>query len=94
LKRRILLATTIALGAVVAAVGVCVPNIHRKSAETPAVTDNIGHLAGRTLEDLREEYRHWLFDDFLPFMDKYVIDYQYGGFICEVDRDGTMSCHR
>lgn len=27
-------------------------------------------LAGKTLKELREEYRFWLFDDFLPFMDK------------------------
>jgi len=41
------------------------------------------------LEQLREPYRHDLFEDFLPFMDKYVIDRQYGGFMCNTDRDGT-----
>jgi mannose/cellobiose epimerase-like protein (N-acyl-D-glucosamine 2-epimerase family) len=34
-------------------------------------------------------YRYYLFEDFLPFMDKYVIDHQYGGFMCNTDRDGT-----
>lgn len=47
-------------------------------------------IAGRTLEELREEHRYWLFDDFLPFMDKYVIDHELGGFMCSVDHDGTQ----
>lgn len=46
-------------------------------------------LAGSTLEELREQYRYDLFDDFIPFMDKYVIDHEQGGFMCEVDRDGS-----
>ena len=46
-------------------------------------------LAGSTLEQLHAQYRHYLFDDFLPFMEKYVIDHEYGGFMCNTDRDGT-----
>lgn len=42
------------------------------------------------LEELRRQYHYDLFDDFLPFMDKYVIDHQYGGFMCTTDRDGTV----
>jgi len=42
-----------------------------------------------SLEQLREQYRYDLFEDFLPFMDKYVIDPQYGGIMCNTDRDGT-----
>jgi len=55
-----------------------------------AAAGNPGNLAGKTLKELREEYRYWLFDDFLPFMDKYVIDHELGGFMCAVDRDGTQ----
>lgn len=40
-------------------------------------------------EKLRTQYRHDLFDDFLPFMDRHVIDHDYGGFMCNTDRDGT-----
>ncbi len=59
-------------------------------AETAAtVTASGGTLAGKTLEELREEHRYWLLEDFLPFMDKYVIDHELGGFMCTVDRDGT-----
>ncbi|MGI8467225.1 MAG: AGE family epimerase/isomerase [Pyrinomonadaceae bacterium] len=45
-------------------------------------------LAGMSLKELREKYRRDLFDDFLPFMDKYVIDHQYGGFMCNADFTG------
>ena len=41
------------------------------------------------LKQLREQYRYDLFEDFLPFMDRYVIDRQYGGFMCNTDRDGA-----
>jgi N-acylglucosamine 2-epimerase len=57
----------------------------RKSKSAP----DIGELADLTLEKLREQYRYDLFDDFLPFLDKYVIDHEYGGFMCNTDRDGT-----
>jgi len=40
------------------------------------------------LDDLKKSYRYYLFEDFLPFMDKHVIDHEYGGFMCETDRDG------
>ena len=49
----------------------------------------IDKIAGQTLEQLLEHYRYYLFDDFLPFMDKYVIDHKYGGFMGNTDRDGT-----
>jgi hypothetical protein len=41
------------------------------------------------LAQLRDQYRRDLFDDFLPFMERYVIDHRYGGFLCNTDRDGT-----
>lgn len=50
---------------------------------------SVERLAGLTLEELRDQYRRDLFDDFLPFMEKYVIDHEYGGFLCNTDRDGT-----
>jgi mannose/cellobiose epimerase-like protein (N-acyl-D-glucosamine 2-epimerase family) len=45
-------------------------------------------LAHRKLEDLRKEYQYWLYDDFLPFLDRFVVDHKVGGFMCETDRDG------
>ncbi|MHB9028947.1 MAG: AGE family epimerase/isomerase [Candidatus Latescibacterota bacterium] len=55
-----------------------------------ASSGNAGNLAGKSLKELREEYRYWMFDDFLPFMEKYVIDHELGGFMCSVDRDGKQ----
>jgi N-acylglucosamine 2-epimerase len=49
----------------------------------------IRSLAGMTLEKLRESYRRELFDEFLPFMDRHIIDHELGGFCCNADRDGT-----
>ena len=46
-------------------------------------------LAGLSLQELRDQYHSYLFDDFLPFMEKYVIDTEYGGFLLNTDRDGT-----
>ena len=51
-------------------------------------TDN-NTLAGFTLEELHDEYQSDLFNDFLPFLDKYVIDHELGGFMCNTDRDGS-----
>jgi len=41
------------------------------------------------LHQLRRQYEYDLYEDFLPFMDKYVIDHENGGFMCTTDRDGT-----
>jgi len=46
-------------------------------------------MAKFNLEQLYCQYKYDLFDDFLPFMDKFVIDHKLGGFMCNTDRDGT-----
>jgi mannose/cellobiose epimerase-like protein (N-acyl-D-glucosamine 2-epimerase family) len=50
--------------------------------------EQIEKIAGFTPEELRSQYRHYLFDDFLPFMDKFIIDHEMGGFLCNTDRSG------
>jgi len=40
------------------------------------------------LAELQRKYHGFLFDDFLPFMDKYVIDHELGGFMCNTDYTG------
>ena len=45
-------------------------------------------LAGMPLKELREVYRRDLFDDYLPFVDRHVIDHELGGFMCNVDYTG------
>jgi len=88
MKRRSFLGATVGTGALAAGLSCGTEPAAVKSPAETTVTDN-GTLAGKTLEELREEYRYWLFDDFLPFLDKYVIDHEYGGFMCTTDRDGT-----
>ena len=44
---------------------------------------------GLAFAQLRAQYHADLFDDFLPFMERHVIDHEYGGFMCNTDRDGT-----
>lgn len=41
------------------------------------------------IDALRVRYHRYLFDHFLPFMDRHVIDREYGGFMCAVKPDGT-----
>ncbi|MEW6752161.1 MAG: AGE family epimerase/isomerase [Candidatus Latescibacterota bacterium] len=48
-----------------------------------------GTLAGYTLTELGDLYRHDLFADYLPFHHRYVVDHELGGFTVFVDRDGT-----
>ena len=87
MNRRDFLARTIAAGGALA----CDPGT--LGFETPKSAESqdaeIGNLAGHSLSQLQEQLRADLFVDFLPFMDKYVIDHQYGGFLCDTDYDGT-----
>ena len=46
-------------------------------------------IAGKSIVALRDHYRHYLFEEYLPFWSQYGIDHQLGGFICALDHDGT-----
>jgi N-acylglucosamine 2-epimerase len=48
-----------------------------------------GKIGAYTLTELRALYQRDLFHGFLPFMDQFVVDHQYGGFLCDTDFDGT-----
>ncbi len=89
MKRRAFFGTSLGAGAAAAGLS-CSNEQGGQPASSPesTVTDN-GRLAGKTLDELREEHRFWLFDDYLPFYHKYVVDHEYGGFKCNTDRDGT-----
>jgi len=45
-------------------------------------------IAGYTWKELLGQYDNYLFDDYLPFIDKHVFDHEYGGFMCNTDRVG------
>lgn len=52
----------------------------------------ITSIAGMSLEQLRDRYKAELFQDFLPNMDKYAIDHEYGGVMCNLDvRSGKLT---
>jgi len=51
----------------------------------------VTELGDRSLKDLREAYRRDLFTDFLPFMERYVIDHELGGFLCVTDYTGERA---
>lgn len=61
-------------------------NLSKKNFDDENTSLKFGSLS---LKKLLDDYHYYLFDDFLPFMDKYVIDHKYGGFMCDTDRDGT-----
>jgi len=67
------------------------PSIGRtvENPSTQRASSTVSQIAGMSLMKLRDQYHFDLFDDFLPFMDKYVIDHRHGGFMCNTDRDGT-----
>ncbi|MHB9012197.1 MAG: AGE family epimerase/isomerase [Ignavibacteriaceae bacterium] len=52
-------------------------------------TDTPLKFGDLSLQELRDKYHYFLFGDFLPFMDKYVIDHKYGGFMCNTNLNGT-----
>ena len=47
-----------------------------------------GKAISLPMTNLQELFHRYLFDDFLPFMDRYVIDHELGGFMCEVHPNG------
>ena len=51
----------------------------------PATRDSARDLP---LAKLAGDYRRDLFDDFLPFMNRFVIDHELGGFMCNADYTG------
>jgi len=83
MKRRTFITTAPQSAAVLGGVAACSGDRGREPPGSPFT------LAGKTLEELRGEYRSWLFDDYLPFLEKHVVDHAYGGFMCNTDRDGT-----
>lgn len=48
-------------------------------------SEKIVTIAGISLEQLLEKYRLELFGNFIPNMDRYAIDHEYGGVMCSLD---------
>lgn len=47
-------------------------------------------IAGMTLEQLRDDYKDRIFNQYLPFWDKGGVDHERGGFMCELNDDGSV----
>ena len=87
-RRKFLTGSVVTASVLLMGINSCSTKDGKKVSEDNSVT-KVDKLAGHSLEKLLEQYRYYLFDDFLPFMDKYVVDHKYGGFMCNTDRDGT-----
>jgi N-acylglucosamine 2-epimerase len=86
MNRRKFLKTSSSAAALLAAPHSAVTG-QRSPGRAPAASNQ--KYAGFTLKELRDQYRRDLFTDFLPFMDKYVIDHELGGFMCNADHTGA-----
>ena len=62
-----------------------VPHAPLPVPETPAARFSLAEL-----RQIKRQYEYDLYEDFLPFMDKFVIDHENGSFMCTADRDGTL----
>ncbi len=90
MKRRMFLSTSIT--SVLAAKFLNAESLLNKNnliEQNSTSSNEILKIGGLPVETLLKDFHYYLFDEFLPFMDKYIIDHKYGGFMCATDRDGT-----
>ena len=90
MKRRDFIAATVAAaagGTRLAFAGPTAPE-----AKIPSCTFDVlpNTIAGMSLEQLRDDYRDRLFNQYLPFWDKGGYDKQLGGVMCELNDDGSV----
>lgn len=68
----------------------CRNNISSEETEKVEIK-KVTSIAGVSLEQLRDKYRTELFENFIPNMDRYAIDHEYGGVMCSLDvRSGQL----
>ncbi len=58
--------------------------------EKPDKISDICQIGNYSVPELIKKYEFDVFEDFLPFLDKFVVDHERGGFMTNVDRDGTL----
>src|SRR5690606_22197516 len=47
------------------------------------------------IKSLQNEYSHYLFRDYLPFVHQHVVDHESGGFMCHTNSEGNnLSTHK
>ncbi len=88
MKRRSFLGSSLAAGALIASGSGCGGQDSTGNVDESML---IGSIGSKTLQQLMDQYRFDLFDDFLEFFDKYIIDHEIGGFMCNAQHDGTLN---
>ena len=96
MKRRDFLGASVGTAAALSVIGGCnTPRLHSPAVHSGrglSVLDSEGRLGGKTLEELRDQYRYDLFDEYIPFHDRWVVDHTYGGFTLKTGWNGpTLS---
>lgn len=61
-----------------------------KDIQSSAIATVPEKIAGMTLQELRDDYRDRIFNQYLPFWDKGGFDKELGGFMCELYDDGSV----
>jgi len=89
MKRRTLLKTLITGSAVVSAGGL-LPGATSCSDRFAASGSMPVKIAGMTLEELKNDYKQRIFNQYLPFWEKGGFDEEFGGFMCELNDDGSV----
>jgi len=64
---------------------------HNDARRSLVLREPLEGIAGMTLAELRDDYRDRLFRQYLPFWENGAIDCRYGGIICELNVDGSVS---
>lgn len=62
-----------------------------KSADDAATPRTPERIAEVTLAQLRDDYYDRLFNQYLPFWEKGGVDRRHGGFLCELNDDGSVA---
>ncbi len=88
-----------AAGAAAISAGAILPDIHAlnasrdgkdNSSKSSAVNTPPEKIAGKTLAELRDDYRDRIFKQYLPFWEHGGYDRELGGFMCELHDDGSL----
>jgi len=88
MKRRTFFGTSAGAAALISGAGGCADTQEKPSTASSAA-DKIGSIGDYTIEQVLNRYEYYLFDDFIPFHDKYVIDLDYGCYYSNTDHDGS-----
>ena len=89
MKRRPFLKTSAGSIALISVTGGCTGKKEEETEDSRS-SGAVTSLAGMTLDELREKYCADLFDEYIPFMEKHVIDHKIGGFMCNASPDGSQ----